>query len=276
MGVWYSDQPADTDQANTIHTILQTAKVDIMERMRAQNNNFDEHDFYGSGATGVHDTRTGFAKVWDTKAALDAAHSSSPYPDGSLHVVKTSDPDGGLYIVYGGALQYLSAADHGALEGLTDDDHTQYFRKDGSRTMNADVSMSSSGITPAAQADSDDGDALLASPHVSQSWYDAHGAGSIMNRHITDGTFVGMNAGVEDDGEQGTTYPTQYYASNYQEFRFFPVVYFTHTDPWYVRFVGGHPGSSDYNWVFLWHSIASYYPMIQRSENVLEETRGTL
>lgn len=190
MAVWSDSYPTDID-ANTLHTVISGHKPLIMDRLRASNGTFEEHDVYGSGATGEHDNRTGFAKVHSTYAAFESAHASSPYADGTVHVVKSPV---GIYLIYDGDIKELSVSEHGELEGLLNDDHTQYVLRDGTRSMSGDITMSGVGVyqTAASSANSD----ALEDDHTFLLWHEAHGDDCLIDRHFADDSILTSDLNV--------------------------------------------------------------------------------
>ena len=185
MAVWNDDTPADDAQANTLHTLIQACKSDIMDRLRATNAAFDEHDVYDAGATGKHViSKVGFCGVHATYAALEAVITAGNAPDGSLHYISEA-ANVGLYIIRSGAPEKLGSTDHGALNGLTDDDHTQLILIDGSRAATADHNIAADpGLSVLTWGTDDDNP--VPDTHVSESWYAGHGADCLKLRHFAD------------------------------------------------------------------------------------------
>jgi len=185
MGAWSLTTPVDeTTPANALHTVIQTFRADVMERMRATNADADdEHSVYGTGATGKHTiSAVGFCGVWTTYAALSAAIAAANAPDGSLHYVSEAGYVG-LYIVRSGVPELVGSADHGMLDGLDDDDHTQFMLVDGSRAATGTIKIN--GTLSVTTYGTDD-DNPVEDTHADATWYAGHGAGGIILRHFAD------------------------------------------------------------------------------------------
>jgi hypothetical protein len=189
---WDLDSPEDTSLANTIHTIIQTAKVAIMERLRVTNgDSVDEHDFYGSTATGAHAiSQVGFANIVSSLVDLDTFKTTYSPQSGTLHYVSGTEA---LYVNRNGAFIPMITLDHGELTGLTDlADHPQYLATNGSRSMAADLDIKSDG-TLSITSFGTDNDSPLNASHTTTAWHSAHGDDSIATTAYADESVYSMN-----------------------------------------------------------------------------------
>ncbi len=195
MAIWDLDAPLDTALANTIHTILQAAKTDIIERARVTNTDaVDEHDFYGATATGAHAiSQVGFVSISTTLNALQTFRDTYFPQDGTLHFVDSTDS---LYIIHGTEAVPVITTDHGELANLTTlTEHTQYLATDGSRTMSGNLTLASSTTLSVTSLGTND-DSALGSDHVTQHWYAAHGANGIATATYADSSVTSVRCSV--------------------------------------------------------------------------------
>jgi hypothetical protein len=225
MAVWSDDTPQDGDDANTLHTLIQACKVDTMDRLRATNVAFDEHDIYDAGATGKHVvSKVGFCGVFATYALLEAAIVAGNAPDGSLHYVSEA-ANVGLYIIRSGVPEKLGSTDHGALNGLTDDDHTQLILIDGSRAATGDHNIAADpGLSVITWGTDDDNP--VPDTHVSESWYVGHGENCLKLRHFADDSvpYGAVNIASWVWGTAGNTRVYIYTTTGSQQVGFWPGV----------------------------------------------------
>lgn len=198
---WDDTKPDGKEQANTIHTLMQTAKVDIRKIMQCDNGDFDEHVVCDTGETGEHvPSRTGFVRI-----STWANRLTSGLREGSLHYI-TDAPYTGLYIIDAG-LNYerVSANDHDLLDDLEDNAcHAFALRVDSSNfltgVMELDVDPALSALTYGA------GDGQPVDPdHHTDSWYAGHGADAIGSRHWKDGSLEDADM-LEETGSSATSY----------------------------------------------------------------------
>jgi hypothetical protein len=192
MAAWDLDTPLDSIQANTIHTAIQNAKTDIMERLRVTNTDaVDEHSVYGLTATGAHAiSQVGFIKIHATQVALTTFDTTYFPEDGTLHYV-TADTT--LYVKRNNAFTAITTNDHGALTGLTTlADHPQYLATNGTRPMTGNLTLAAS-TTLSVTTIGDDDDSPLSSDHVDLQWYEAHGVNAISTDHYVDSCITDIN-----------------------------------------------------------------------------------
>lgn len=178
MATWDTDAPADSIDADTLHTAIQTCRSDIMDRAKCDNGDFEEHDFYDSGATGLHvSSRVGFVKAHTDFTAFLVDFNAGNCPDNSVHYI-VSGAEKGIYICYGGSYYTAVISDHGQLSGLGDDDHSQYMRTDGTRAATGDMTILTDGALSVTTIGTED-DGPIDEDHVDLSWYSAHGANGL-------------------------------------------------------------------------------------------------
>ena len=196
MGIWLAT-PIGTEDANTLHTIIQNAKIDIMERMRVTNADaVDEHIVFGGSATGRHKaSKVGFAVVYANSSAFIAANSFAK--DGTLHFIadinsiyvgRAATPGSSDPFAY---IELIATTDHGAFSNLNADDHTQYILKDGSRVMTDNLTIDAAGVLTVNTFEIAV-DQPIASAHLSLSWFAAHGADSIVDATFQNDSFMGL------------------------------------------------------------------------------------
>lgn len=181
---WDVNYPQDSLPANTLDLMLRNTKVLIRERAVAFNGIYDEHNFFGlvggAYADGSHPLSTiGWVQIHSSFTSMVAA---GPYNIGSLHYAIGS----GLYVMDGaGVYQVVSTLDHTKLVIDNIDYHTQYYLKDGSRPMQAELQMD----VPLVETTPQTGSANpMPGTHDALTWYDAHGVDGeyIINRHFLD------------------------------------------------------------------------------------------
>lgn len=169
--------------ANQLHVVLQNMKVLLRERGICNNGSKDEHSWFGSTATGYHPlSEVGWCKFHTLLSDLEAF---TPKVEGSLHYVEEVAV---LYTIDSDAdIVPLSTSHHGALTGLDEDDHTQYYRKDNDREFIDSVHLDSPAALTQTAPKSNDGSAMPSS-HASQNWAAAHPApnAAIVARHLAD------------------------------------------------------------------------------------------
>jgi hypothetical protein len=190
--LWNATIPEDTDNMNAIHTFIQNDKVMIRERMECTNDlGTAEHHESDSADFGTHKpSKIGFVKVHDTYSNLTGF---TPLVPGSLHYVREAAYKG-LYIIDSDdSIVKIGADDHGQLESLLDNNaHSIYLLKTGAREMEGDLTVGSGTLSYTSLLT--DNDNPLDPDHVSDSWYDAHGAGGITGRHIVEGSILQSGA----------------------------------------------------------------------------------
>lgn len=235
--IWDEVNPTTSTAANTIATYLQNAKKMSMERMKSTNT-FDEHDVFGTSATGFHvKSKIGWVKVFTTEAALIAF---IPKPKGAMYYALDTDA---LYIVLDdvGSIEKVATTDHSQLTGRDDDDHSQYYLKSGTRSFGnwIYVDSVSSVIT-----DGTNDDEAMSSAHITQSWYTAHNAdGGPGVEHFADGCASSQTINHETttsgfDQSWGLFWERLdwYYWGGTGQHNFFPVV--TEYNPLQTDFIG--------------------------------------
>lgn len=207
---WDPEEPVDsTFQASNIHTQMQEDKVSLRERFEMPNADFNEHGDADSASAGLHvSSKVGWARA----STLENRFTPGGFGSGSLHWVTDESL---MYVINkDGEYDALSTIDHVELEGLDDDDHTQYIIKDGSRDMSGNITLDGGTIQP---QDYPTGDSnALDAAHADESWYDAHGADSIQSRHIADGAVDGYNLALENNNSD--------YYIELQRYQSFPIV----------------------------------------------------
>jgi hypothetical protein len=237
MATWNLTIPIGTEDANTLHTLIQNVKIDIMERMRVTNaDSEDEHLVYGSSATGRHP----LSLVGFTESYADLASFALLYPtifprEGTLHFIRGTNR---LYVgrrkVVGSIdpidyIELVSTTDHGEYNGLDEDDHTQYILTDGSRVMTGNLTLDAGGVLSVTAAEDAD-DQPLNAMHTFQSWHDAHGASSIIETHFAADSFTGLYVLAFNDITGGTldfcisgigTVPFDFYCPAVNSYRLF-------------------------------------------------------
>lgn len=184
--VWSNSYPPDIP-AKTLDQALRNTKVLISERSRMNNGSYEEHSFFGFGATGLHPlSQVGFVQIHPSYSDL----TSTVCPFGSLHYVK-ADPDPtkvGLWIKDQVAFTLMVGLDHRELINLSGDVHTQYYLRDSTRPMGKEVRTDTPPVedTPGTNSDNP-----IGSSHASLSWQAAHGVDGelLINRHFADGLF---------------------------------------------------------------------------------------
>ncbi len=177
---WAADEPVDvTFAASSIHTQIKADKVAIRERFEAPNAAFNEHGDSDDAAVGVHIA----SKVGWARASTLANRLSTGLKVGSLHWVTDESL---MYVVDNDPkFVVIHITDHALLDGLTDDDHVMYVLKDGARAMTDNITLDGGTLQSEAYPEADS--VALDPAHASESWYAAHGADSIRDRHIEDG-----------------------------------------------------------------------------------------
>lgn len=200
MAAWNDLTPVGDEAANTIHTLIQTAKVDIMERMRVTNTGaVDEHLVFDAGATGRHPlSKVDFACIYTDLTVYIAARTNPFVKPGTLHydkalnklyvgrVVKPGSTDPLDYI------ELISTTDHGQYTGLDEDDHTQYLLEDGSRVMTGNLTIDAAGVLTVTTIEVAD-DQPIHSDHAALTWYNAHGTNAIEGTMIAAGSLYTLN-----------------------------------------------------------------------------------
>lgn len=88
---------------------------------------------------------------------LEDDSGSTVSPDGNYRIQistdNTIDADAGTNEITLSTTSEAGVTDHGNLDGLSDDDHTQYLLADGSRAMNGDLNLDSNNIDNVAEID---------------------------------------------------------------------------------------------------------------------------
>jgi hypothetical protein len=183
MAAWSVLLPDGTEDADTIHTIVQAAKTDIMDRLVASDGTIDTHVFTGTSATGKHViSETGFVKTHTTYVALLTFVGTNSPQDGTLHFVSATNT---FYILRSGVPQLVASSDHGQFTNLAGDTaHTQYIATSGSRAMEGNLGMASASAITWNGIDEVTTGQPMAATHAAKSWYAAHGANSLIARHF--------------------------------------------------------------------------------------------
>lgn len=192
MAAWDLDTPLNTILANTIHTAIQAAKTDIMERLRVTNADaVDEHDVFGLTATGAHAiSQVGFVKIHTTQTALVTFNNTYFPTVSTLHFTEDNTT---LYVKNGVTFTPMITSDHGSFIGLTTlADHSQYLATNGTRTMAGTISLAEDAVLSVATIGEDD-DSPIAASHTTSQWYAAHGTNSISTAHFTDACITNIN-----------------------------------------------------------------------------------
>ena len=171
----------DTYAANAIHTQIQNDKIAIRERMECPNALFKEHTASDDDDAGLHvSSEVGFARAstWANRLTAGLKVGSLHWATdlSTMHLINSSEEYE--------CVEIISHNDE-RMAGLTDDDHTQYLLKDGTRDMSGDLIIGDGGAViptayPAAAACALDPD------HVNESWYTAHGADKLVARIVAD------------------------------------------------------------------------------------------
>jgi hypothetical protein len=177
---------------------LQDAKTSIGERLQANNGTFSEHnDITDQDNIGRHkQSEIGFASTGSLP---------DPTVPGALHY----DPSAGLYVCNEDASGWVRLTwnmDHGSLEDLSADDHTQYLRVDGSRAMTGTLDLGANGeLSEYSPGSAEEDDSPLLDDHDTDNYYQGHGADSVLERHIT-GTIntSELNDNFVEQGVQGS------------------------------------------------------------------------
>jgi len=200
MATWSDLSPADTILANTIHTVIQTAKGDIMDRARCNNATFEEHLFFGDETvTGRHSASgIGWVKDHSNWKAINTFISNNNVVDGTLHTVSGSNR---LFVSRKNRAILVSSNDHGTLNNIEDSEvHTQYLRVDGSNAMTGNLTLKStsnfsddSNTLPRDSGDSGGPGTACSSRHAARTWFKGHKANAVKNSHFEDESIGAAN-----------------------------------------------------------------------------------
>lgn len=176
---WDATTPDDsTYLASAIHTQIQNDKTMIRERLEASDGTIEAHYAASSEDSGKHQpSLTGLCKAHADYTALEAF---TPKKEGTLHAVLS--PISFYVIDAAGTPVQVYPVNHGELEGLDDDDHTQYQRENLSRAMTGDLTVENLEIESTGGTSTDP----LETTHPDSDWTTAHGAGSLGGRHFAD------------------------------------------------------------------------------------------
>jgi hypothetical protein len=121
----------------------------------------------------------GFCKVHANYSALS---SFTPKIVGSLHAVQVPKS---IYIVDESlSLVKVYPVDHESLEGLGDDDHSQYQTKEFTKNFTGNLSINSLSIASSGTGNGDP----IGDGHVNNDWESAHGAGTMGGKHFVKGS----------------------------------------------------------------------------------------
>lgn len=178
---WDITIPADSAAANTIHTLLQTAKADIHAVGKCLNDDsWEEHNWL----TGRHkQSQVGWLTVFAGGGAVPYIHDrvgvmywDSTGTDLYLHVEAEKVP------------VQVTTMDHNDLTERSEDDHTQYYLRDGTRPMEADLTLEADKTWTFTNTASTESDSCMFSSHAGLSWSAAHAGtdGGLKNRHFAD------------------------------------------------------------------------------------------
>lgn len=182
---WDITIPADSAAANTIHTLLQTAKTDIHAVGKCLNDDsWEEHNWL----TGRHkQSQVGWLTVFAGGGAVPYIHDrvgvmywDSTGTDLYLHVEAERVP------------VQVTTMDHNDLTERSEDDHTQYYLRDGTRPMEADLTLEADKTWTFTNRASTESDSCMFSSHAGLSWSAAHAGtdGGLKNRHFADASIT--------------------------------------------------------------------------------------
>ena len=183
MATWDVSVPAIGEAANTIHTLIQSAKASISDLLAASNGTIDMHNLCKADEDGLHTiSKVGFVRVstWANRLTTGLVL-------GSLHYI-TDAPNAGIYLVEDDAsFTRINAVDHEQLIDLIDDScHLDLFNRDGSNSMAVELRVQT-GVTISGHVHETDDDSDSLDPdHQDLEWYVAHGEDAIVSRHFAD------------------------------------------------------------------------------------------
>jgi hypothetical protein len=213
MAAWTITVPVGTEEANTLHTLIQNVKIDIMERMVVTDSDGTvEHLVKDPSATGRHPlSKVDFTCLYSNLAAFITSKTDPFARDSTLHftidtnklyVGRKQKPGSTNLLDY---IELVATTDHGEYSGLKEDDHTRLLLKDGTRVMETDLNIDTGG-TLTVEAIDVANDQPIDAVHVTQSWFDAHGANAIDGSFFTDDTFIGIYTKIVNSTQVGSEY----------------------------------------------------------------------
>lgn len=177
---WDITIPADSAAANTIHTLIQTAKGDISTLGKCTNDDaWEEHTWL----TGRHkQSQVGWLHSLSSGYELWIHHDD---PVGVMYW-DSMGTDLYLHVAAGETLTQVATMDHNDLTERSEDDHTQYYLRDGTRPMEADLTLEADKTWTFTNRASTESDSCMFSSHVALSWSAAHAGtdGGLKNRHF--------------------------------------------------------------------------------------------
>jgi len=183
---WHSDEPADSEAANTIHTIIQTAKYEFGVVMESEYFSDKQHNAVDSEDSGKH--LAGQFSILTARSSDSGLATSFAYSSSFTGILGVNYTDKTLWYSNEDKEPVAISGLHGALTGLEDDDHPQYMLKDGTRAREEDLNGVSATFILTAPESTDD--CPILDSHTSLSWYVAHGADSVASRHLQDSIVV--------------------------------------------------------------------------------------
>lgn len=212
--IWDLDVPQNSLQAYVgagegIHTYIQDTKVAISDRMKCNNGTFDEHKVCQAGEDGSHipsETTFTYISTWDLRLEIVEGAAQKP---GTLHYITEPLDRKGLYVVNNSnVMERAAVLDHSQLTGLLEPlAHADLLRTDAGNGMEVDIHLIDSGAMNITEYGVDAGSPIEPA-HVDLSWYNAHGADSIISRHVPNGHLTiandRLNGAQVYDGYQGT------------------------------------------------------------------------
>jgi hypothetical protein len=211
MAAWVITVPVGTEEANTLHTLIQNVKIDIMERMKVTDSDGTvEHLVKDPNATGRHPlSKVDFTCLYANLAVFIASRTDPFARDSTLHftidtnklyVGRKQKPGSTNLLDY---IELVATTDHGEYSGLEEDKHTRLLLKDGTRVMETDLTIDTGGTLTVETIDVAD-DQPIDAVHVTQSWFEAHGADAIDGSFFKDDTFTGLFVAEANNTSNGT------------------------------------------------------------------------
>lgn len=271
MAVWSDLTPLDTILINTLHTAIQTAKVDIMDRISANDGTISTHSFEGDSATGLHEiSKTGFVKSHTDYVTMIAWIAANAPEDGTLHVTLDTST---IYVIKSATPMLLVSNDHDDFTNLDGDTgHTQYMATSGTRSMSGDLTMADSASITWGGIDTATADTCpLTANHITESWHAAHGDNCLITRHYSTTPFLTQDdlASVTySNGTMTSAGDSAYGLASLRISTAFPTVRTLHTFP---RTGGNYSYWTDFLWSYRPQSRIrlAYIPAISTATHFL-------
>ena len=190
--IWDLDIPQDTLQAYVdanegIHSYIQDTKVALSDRMKCNNETFDEHNVCQADEDGFHiPTETSFVYIstWDLR--LEEVEGVAQ-KTGTLHYITEPTDRKGLYTVDddGEIVRAVIKSHSGLTELLEDNAHADLLLLTGENAMEVDLHFVDDGEAIITDYGTDN-DNPINPTHIDLSWYDAHEDDAIVSRHVED------------------------------------------------------------------------------------------